>query len=215
MTTVLTQQPSTAVVGFRSRGLFAARKSDGGGPSTPLYVQTAVLYETIGGEFVRSKSEWIIAALLDKAGIKYSYEHPLFINGIRYWPDFTIHDEESGAVWYWEHAGMLSDNDYRRRWNTKLLAYRAGGIVRASAQLGGRLLVTEEDCGRALDIAAIRSNIELILAAREPPSQAFNRTDMRHCTVSGNHLSKVVRNDGREAGRDRVIGFRRRVSGAS
>jgi len=102
-------------------------------------------------EFVRSKSELIIAEKLIEAEVDYVYEKPLAIAGTTRYPDFTIEDEETGDLFYWEHCGMLFDPDYAERWQRKLewykhhdiLPHELGGgkngtlIVTADSQSGG------------------------------------------------------------------------------
>ena len=104
-----------------------------------VFYSDYLVYRTLKGELVRSKSEVIIANLLYENGIKYRYEEPLIVGGYRKRPDFTIKDEESGKIWYWEHCGMMSDNKYRRKWENKKRLYNANGFVE-----GENLIVTEE-----------------------------------------------------------------------
>lgn len=48
-------------------------------------------YYTVKGERVRSKSEMIIADLLNREGIPYRYEYPIHFTGIgNFCPDFTV-----------------------------------------------------------------------------------------------------------------------------
>lgn len=117
---------------------------------------------------VRSKSEWIIADKLKAAGIKYQYEQPLILDGVERLPDFTIRDEDAGTVWYWEHNGMLSDGEYKKRWERKEAAYRRAKIFPPTEPTKdddrvGTLLVTEEREGTGLDLNVILANINLIL----------------------------------------------------
>lgn len=143
-------------------------------PSNPVAVQVKnksvfldsnLIYRTEHGELVRSKSEWIIADKLHAAGIDYQYEQPLQLAGIERFPDFTIVDDDSGATWYWEHNGMLSNKEYRERWERKLAAYRKQGILPLSEGRGenGTLLITEEKEGTGLDAVQIKNNIDTIL----------------------------------------------------
>lgn len=133
-----------------------------------VYLDEKLIYLTENGDLVRSKSEWIIADKLKAAGIKYQYEQPLVLDGVERLPDFTIRDEDAGTVWYWEHNGMLSDDDYRKRWERKEAAYRRAGILplplpKTDDGRAGTLLVTEEREGMGLDLNAILANIKLIL----------------------------------------------------
>ncbi len=114
---------------------------------------------------MRSKSEWIISDKLHTAGIDYQYEQPLLLAGVERYPDFTIVDDDSGTIWYWEHNGMLSNEEYRLRWERKLTAYRKQEILPLSEGGGenGTLLITEEKEGTGLDALQIKNNIDAIL----------------------------------------------------
>ncbi|MBC2769489.1 ATP-dependent DNA helicase [Pusillimonas minor] len=133
-----------------------------------VFLDEKLIYLTENGDLVRSKSEWIIADKLKAAGIKYQYEQPLILDGIERLPDFTIRDEDDGTVWYWEHNGMLSDGEYKKRWERKEAAYRRAKIFPPTEPTkdddrAGTLLVTEEREGIGLDLNAILANINLIL----------------------------------------------------
>ncbi|CAK0405810.1 AAA ATPase [Burkholderia pseudomallei] len=133
-----------------------------------VFLDEKLIYLTENGDLVRSKSEWIIADKLKAAGIKYQYEKPLVLDGVERLPDFTIRDEDSGRVWYWEHNGMLSDDEYKKRWERKKAAYRKERILplplpEIDDDREGTLLVTEEHEGTGLDLNAIRANIDVIL----------------------------------------------------
>lgn len=133
--------------------------------NSSIFLDNNLIYLTERGELVRSKSEWIIADKLHAAGIDYQYEQRLLLGGIERFPDFTIVDDDSGRVWYWEHNGMLSNVEYRKRWERKLMAYRQQGILPISEGVGdnGTLLVTEEKEGSGLDATEIKKNIDAIL----------------------------------------------------
>jgi hypothetical protein len=75
------------------------------------------IHRTLSEYMVRSKSEVIIANMLFERGIPFKYEVPLFApDGTFYLPDFTI--TWNGEEWYWEHLGLMEDENYRNRWNT-------------------------------------------------------------------------------------------------
>lgn len=92
---------------------------------------------------VRSKSELLVYEALRRAGFEPEYERPLTLGGATRYPDFTIADEISGRLIYWEHVGMLELEDYRRVSGQKLAWYRATGILPA-AEGGGEssMLIT-------------------------------------------------------------------------
>lgn len=129
-----------------------------------IYLDSNLIYRTDRGELVRSKSEWIIADKLHAAGIDYQYEQPLALGGIDRLPDFTIVDDDSGMTYYWEHNGLLDNDEYRTRWERKLVAYRDEGILPLNEGAGenGTLLVTEEQQGTGLDSEEISRNIDVI-----------------------------------------------------
>ena len=129
------------------------------------FLDKNLIYQTSRGDLVRSKSEWIIADKLSSAGIDYQYEQSVVLDGIERYPDFTIIDDDTGSVWYWEHNGMMGNSAYHARWQQKLSAYRASGVLLHSEGGGpkGTLLTTEEKTGADLDVTEIQKNIELIL----------------------------------------------------
>ena len=130
-----------------------------------VFLDKNLIYRTERGDLVRSKSEWIIADKLHAAHIDYQYEQPKMLNGVERYPDFTIIDDDSGKTWYWEHNGMMTSEDYRRRWERKLAAYRREGILPLAEGGGknGTLLITEEKEGIGLDANEIKKNIDAIL----------------------------------------------------
>ena len=85
--------------------------------------QLGRIYTTLDGNLVRSKSEVIICNLLATARIAYKYEEPLLYgDGKRISPDFTIYLPD-GTIRYWEHLGMLGNEEYDARWADKLQIY--------------------------------------------------------------------------------------------
>ena len=85
--------------------------------------QLGRIYTTLDGNLVRSKSEVIICNLLASAGITYKYEEPLLYGaGQRISPDFTLYLPD-GTIRYWEHLGMLGNEEYDARWADKLQIY--------------------------------------------------------------------------------------------
>lgn len=128
-------------------------------PADPVQAENGHFYErglihiTARGEFVRSKSEVIIANQLAYRGIPYAYEKKLTLENETRWPDFTIEDKDSGNVFYWEHCGMMDDPEYRERWEAKLKWYAEHGILPYEDGGGrqGTLIVTEETKDSGID----------------------------------------------------------------
>ncbi len=76
------------------------------------------VFQTLSGDLVRSKSEVIIANILFQSNIQFEYEKPLFApNHTWRMPDFTI--RWKGKDFYWEHLGMLGNEDYDKDWENK------------------------------------------------------------------------------------------------
>ncbi len=51
------------------------------------------------------------------------------MDGVECYPDFNIVDDDSGITWYWEYNRMLSNEEYKARWQRKLLAHEKEGIL--------------------------------------------------------------------------------------
>jgi hypothetical protein len=121
------------------------------------FLEERLIHLTSRSEAVRSKSEVIIANLLHEKNIDYHYEHPLELGGIVKYPDFTIEDDDTGITYYWEHCGLLHDPSYRRRWNEKIVWYKANNILPKEEGGGsaGTLLVTHDRADGGIDSAAI------------------------------------------------------------
>jgi exodeoxyribonuclease V alpha subunit len=93
-------------------------------------------FGTTGGHRVASKSEVIIADLLERYAergeLSYTYEEALYAPGgdphdFRL-PDFTIHTR--GRRFYWEHCGKMDDAAYREKWErVRLPWYKRHGFT--------------------------------------------------------------------------------------
>lgn len=81
------------------------------------------VFQTNNGELVRSKSEMLIANEFFRLGIKYEYELPddNIPNAL---PDFVLPEYGNVII---EHLGLLTDEEYQRRWNEKAKQYEAEG----------------------------------------------------------------------------------------
>ena len=81
------------------------------------------IYETKNGDFVRSKSELMVANLLYESGLLYKYEAALSLKGKTIYPDFTILSPNNGALVFWEHCGMMDDHEYYNNFITRKRLY--------------------------------------------------------------------------------------------
>jgi hypothetical protein len=85
------------------------------------------------GEFVRSKSEKILADKLFLMRIPYSYECPLYVKNLGYlYPDFTLLNTRTRNEYYWEHLGMMSKDDYCEKAIQKIETYEQNNIYPGS-----------------------------------------------------------------------------------
>ncbi|MDB4671138.1 AAA family ATPase, partial [Pirellulaceae bacterium] len=139
------------------------------GPPNPIEIKGAFLEErlihnTARGELVRSKSEVIIANLLHAKKVDYDYEIELTLDGEPQdkFPDFTIEDDDSGEMFYWEHLGMLGNRDYKRRWLEKEQWYRDHGILPHTEGGGpnGTLIISRDDPKGGIDSSYINRLID-------------------------------------------------------
>ena len=131
------------------------------------FLEDRLIHRTKRGDLVRSKSEVIIANELLAQGLdRYEYEVPLLLpNGKTCYPDFTIVDDDTGARYFWEHLGLLHNPDYAVRWERKLAAYRAAGILPHTEGGGnsGTLIITRDDEVGGIDAEEIADLVGKLL----------------------------------------------------
>ena len=90
-------------------------------------------YYTRQGLRVRSKSEVIIADMLDEFEIPFLYEKPLCFNSITLHPDFTLLNIKERRELYWEHFGIMDDMDYRNNAFLKIRNYESNGLYQSTS----------------------------------------------------------------------------------
>ncbi len=114
------------------------------------FLEEYKIHRTLADLMVRSKSEVIIANILFERDINFFYEKPLYApDGSFYLPDFTI--LHRGEEYYWEHLGLLEQEDYQRRWEVKKNWYKQ--------HFPDRLVTTEESGELSSEAAAIVDNL--------------------------------------------------------
>lgn len=121
------------------------------------------IYETDRGEMVRSKSEVIIANILNqyKKHLDYKYERPLKLKDksgkeIIIHPDFTIINKLSGKIYYYEHVGRLDETRYATDFAKKMELYTMNHIMQ-----GKELLLTYETAGAPLNVSCVRKIVRM------------------------------------------------------
>lgn len=88
-----------------------------------------LIHKTLKGHMVRSKSEVIIANTLYLNKIPYRYECGLYLDGVQYYPDFTIYRAADKQIIYWEHFGMMDVPVYCEKAYNKLKVYGTHGMI--------------------------------------------------------------------------------------
>lgn len=123
---------------------------------------------------VCSKSEVIIAEVLDKFNVPYRYEFPYKLTTstkstrksskgekgkkVMFCPDFTCLNLRTRKEFIWEHFGKMDDAEYVKNVNEKLDVYEANGIF-----LGDRLIITRETEARPLKIPQVQRLVKKFL----------------------------------------------------
>lgn len=110
------------------------------------YLEKNLIHQASDGKMLRSKSELLIYQRLIDSKLNPIYEKKLVISEVEKLPDFTIENEDTGEVYYWEHCGMLFDDEYARRWKEKYQWYVDNEILPFENGGGknGILIVTED-----------------------------------------------------------------------
>ena len=114
-------------------------------------------FYTNSGIRVRSKTEIIIANTLDKYGLPFLIELPLYLNPFDIvYPDFTIMDMRTRTIIIWEHHGMIDDANYRENSFLKKTAlYIENGFIP-----GVNLIQTFESRETPISVPMIETIIE-------------------------------------------------------
>lgn len=130
----------------------------------------AVSYKSLGfmddsdfysnnGVRVRSKSELIIANMLEQYGVPYHYEYPILLKGLgTVHPDFTCLNVRKKKEIIWEHFGMMDNIAYANKNVSKIHAYNQNGYI-----LGKNMIMTFETSQQAISSNIIRNMIEEFL----------------------------------------------------
>ena len=128
------------------------------------FAEDSTKYTTARGDFVRSKSENIIADTLYRMSIPYRYEFPLELKTedgrrIKLHPDFCCLNLRARQEFYWEHFGMMDNSDYAEQAVGKLSLYAYNGIFP-----GRNLIITTETSKQPLSTKLVEKIIKEFLA---------------------------------------------------
>lgn len=86
-------------------------------------------YYSKNGVAVRSKSEALIANLLEEYEIPYHYDIRLTLGAKTIYPDFIIKNPFNGKTIIWEHYGALNQLEYEQKMTNKMRLYHAQGYI--------------------------------------------------------------------------------------
>jgi len=96
-------------------------------PTLNPYPQEGNSYTSKKGVTFRSKSEYLIASLLEEYGLPYKYEEALKIGSKTFYPDFIIKNPYTGKSFLWEHFGALHQQGYEQKMYDKMRGYYKHG----------------------------------------------------------------------------------------
>lgn len=113
-----------------------------------------LIHETVGGLKVRSKSESMIAIALYENAIPFRYENIITLQGQSFAPDFTILHPNSNRQMFWEHFGLMDNEDYFEDFAYKIKLYAREQII-----LGDNLIATFETMNTPLSFTTINNLI--------------------------------------------------------
>lgn len=117
--------------------------------------ETPIAFCTSKNEYVRSKSEVLIANALAANNIPYRYEQPIILkNGRIVHPDFCCLNLKTRKEVYWEHFGLMDNPEYASNAARKLTEYSESGY-----KLGKNLIMTFETQDAPLDTRLIERMI--------------------------------------------------------
>ena len=116
-------------------------------------------FQTLRGEFVRSKSEKIMADYFFSNDLPYVCEPVIqLMDGRCKYPDFCLLNVHRYKTWYWEHLGMVDKVDYALGNFSKLMDYEDCGLI-----AGKNLIITMETKDRPLDVRMVAEKVKTIL----------------------------------------------------
>lgn len=91
------------------------------------YQRENLQYQSKKGTIVRSKSEVMIANMLEDYEIPYRYEIAMKIGGQIKYPDFVIMQPFTGELIVWEHFGLANQIEYAEKMNERMKLYLKQG----------------------------------------------------------------------------------------
>ena len=123
---------------------------------SPMPIENETEFYSGCGIRVRSKSELLIADMLEKKEIPYRYEYPLHLdNAGNIRPDFLCLNVRTRKEFIWEHFGMMDNIAYSNKNVHKIQNYGQNGYF-----AGKNLILTFETSQYPISSVIIKKTIE-------------------------------------------------------
>ena len=97
-------------------------------------------------------------------------EASLKIGDKTYYPDFTILRPRDKRIFYWEHFGMMDDEDYKQSANRKMAVYLENDIFPWD-----QLITTYESDKCPIDVRNIQSIINAFFIRNDNPATIIDQ----------------------------------------
>lgn len=119
------------------------------------YFRKGLIHKTKIGKMVRSKSEVLIADSLYDAKLEFKSEAVLRLANRTVYPDFEILHPKTHKLIWWEHLGLVGDQEYVCENIEKIIEYGRTGIVP-----GKNLIITYETQEKPLTHEVINQRLK-------------------------------------------------------
>lgn len=110
------------------------------------------------GVYFRSKSEVVVAMVLESHGLEFKYETELRVKGRNIYPDFVIRRKRDGKIFIWEHFGLISNDEYRQKMYRRLEELHEAGF-----NLWDNLLISFDSEDGSIDVDFVERMVKLYL----------------------------------------------------
>lgn len=119
------------------------------------YFRKGLIHKTKSGKMVRSKSEVLIADSLYDVKLEFKSEAALGLINRTVYPDFEILHPKTHKLIWWEHLGLVSDQEYVCENIEKIIEYGRAGIIP-----GKNLIITYETKEKPLTHEVINQRLK-------------------------------------------------------
>ena len=90
-----------------------------------------------------------------KNQIPFRYEEKIVLDGMAFYPDFVIRHPTTGEYFYWEHFGMMDEEDYIEHACNKIKLYCKNGIIPTI-----NLIITYESKNHPLSVEEVEGIVQ-------------------------------------------------------